>query len=78
MRKCRPEDQLNCKGGLAFGVCGCCKECAKIIGEECGGLWGMAGICDDGLACISDSDPEFGISFFEHMPGRCSPKSTEA
>ena len=77
MWKCTPEDQLSCEGGLAPGACGCCKVCAKLIGEECGGFWGKDGTCDDGLECITDSDPEFGIPLFQQATGRCVPKSGE-
>jgi hypothetical protein len=50
--KCLPLYKLHCKGGRVKDVCGCCPACAKVIGEECGGPWNIAGICDSGLECI--------------------------
>lgn len=41
----------QCKGGLVDDVCHCCKMCAKVEGETCGGLWGFEGTCDQGLIC---------------------------
>ena len=41
----------RCKGGLVFDVCHCCKTCAKLEGERCGGLFGGFGKCDEGLVC---------------------------
>ena len=54
--KCRPLHEMNCKGGLVRDPiqCGCCATCAKLIGEECGGLWNIGGVCDCGLKCIKD------------------------
>lgn len=31
----------------------CCKVCAKIEGESCGGPGNFSGICEPGLSCIS-------------------------
>lgn len=31
----------------------CCKVCAKIEGENCGGPGNFSGICEPGLSCIS-------------------------
>ena len=75
--RCTPEDELNCKGGLAWAICGCCKECAKTIGESCGGDWGMDGTCDVGLKCVTLNNSELGIYLF-HQTGTCWPKMTEA
>jgi len=33
------------------GYCGCCLECAKKEGEECGGQWGEKGKCGADLIC---------------------------
>ena len=43
--------EQRCKGGLVDDVCACCKACAKVEGEVCGGLWGVDGQCDQGLCC---------------------------
>lgn len=39
------------------GMCGCCDVCAKQLGEDCGGLYGMIGTCDKGLDC--DLPPQY-------------------
>ncbi len=41
----------SCPGGTVYGVCGCCLQCAKLEGEECGGYKNMKGTCDEGLFC---------------------------
>ena len=76
MQKCTPEGKLlrKCKGGLVIGICRCCKVCAKIIGEECGGLFSIDGTCDVGLECIT-YDPETGLSSLDQK-GICVPKMT--
>ncbi|KAF8794867.1 Cysteine-rich motor neuron 1 protein like [Argiope bruennichi] len=43
--------RLHCKGGWTLGICGCCKVCAKVEGEECGGQHKYLGKCDEGLVC---------------------------
>lgn len=49
--------KLQCKGGIATGVCGCCPVCARVEGETCGGTWDYLGKCDKGLVCVyQDSD----------------------
>lgn len=30
----------------------CCKVCARVEGEPCGGLFGFSGSCADGLQCV--------------------------
>uniref|UniRef100_A0A4W6CYA1 Ig-like domain-containing protein n=1 Tax=Lates calcarifer TaxID=8187 RepID=A0A4W6CYA1_LATCA len=44
--------QLQCKGGVTTGVCGCCPVCARAEGETCGGTWDYLGKCDEGLVCV--------------------------
>ena len=75
--ECIPVDQLDCKGGLAWGVCGCCQLCAKTIGEACGGPWGLDGTCDDGLTCVITNDSSFGDYLFGQT-GTCVAKMTYA
>ncbi|CAK9300805.1 unnamed protein product [Gordionus sp. m RMFG-2023] len=41
----------NCTGGLVKDVCDCCKICAKVKGEVCGGIYNYLGKCDKGLMC---------------------------
>lgn len=75
---CRPELtcpsteslQRQCKGGLVDDVCRCCKTCAKVEGEVCGGLWGLSGECDQGLVCIKAGGKEFPYMRFMSK-GRC-------
>ncbi|GBN02588.1 hypothetical protein AVEN_245847-1 [Araneus ventricosus] len=43
--------RLQCKGGWTLGICGCCKVCAKVEGEECGGQHDYLGKCDEDLTC---------------------------
>ena len=54
--------KLRCKGGLVFDVCHCCKTCAKVEGERCGGLWGLYGECDQGLYCDREDANEFAMT----------------
>ena len=44
---------MCCKSGeyVKSGYCGCCLECAKDEGEQCGGEWGEKGKCGSGLIC---------------------------
>ncbi|GIY74442.1 IGFBP N-terminal domain-containing protein [Caerostris extrusa] len=56
--------RLNCKGGWTLGICGCCKVCAKLEGEECGGQHNYLGKCDKGLVC-EPQEPKF-VSFFRN------------
>ncbi|KTG45034.1 hypothetical protein cypCar_00041770 [Cyprinus carpio] len=61
---CSPRQalKLQCQGGIATGICGCCPACAKLAGESCGGTWDYLGKCDEGLVCIypeeTDGKPE--------------------
>ena len=75
--QCTPVAKLNCQGGLKMGVCGCCKVCAKIKGEKCGGIWDHFGKCDDGLTCVSDTKDSTGYyaNFGYQAPGRCQSKN---
>lgn len=57
-----------CKGGIVYGICGCCQVCAKIEGESCGGLSDSYGKCDTGLLCYPGSRPK-------HRQGICRCKN---
>jgi len=48
---CKPAEELSCKGGVTKDACGFCTICAKVVGESCGGPWGVEGRCDEGLTC---------------------------
>ncbi|CAL4160774.1 unnamed protein product, partial [Meganyctiphanes norvegica] len=54
--KCRPPE--NCSYGTVKHPCGCCDECAKGPGEECGGPWGIGGQCSKGHYCLVDDSPQ--------------------
>jgi len=71
---CMPVSPSECLSGeLTKGVCGCCDECAKAEGEECGGLWGLAGTCAKNLYC-EDSYQEYDEYYMNYeMPGICKP-----
>jgi len=43
--------------------CNCCRECAKAVGQECGGLWDSAGQCADNLDCVGEDT--------QNSPGVC-------
>ena len=53
--------------GLTMDVCGCCIECAKDVGQKCGGLWGMDGSCGENLECIKPRKWKRG-DLTEQMP----------
>ncbi|KAF7993343.1 hypothetical protein HCN44_006403 [Aphidius gifuensis] len=42
----------DCPGGLTWDPCKCCKVCARVEGEPCGGLFGFSGSCAVGLQCV--------------------------
>ncbi|XP_011494454.1 PREDICTED: insulin-like growth factor-binding protein 7 [Ceratosolen solmsi marchali] len=42
----------DCPGGLTWDPCKCCKVCARVEGEPCGGLFGFSGRCAIGLQCL--------------------------
>lgn len=52
------KSHLNCKGGYTVGVCGCCRTCAKVENEQCGGEHNYLGRCDRGLTCESQLPTE--------------------
>ncbi|XP_047489858.1 venom protein 302-like [Penaeus chinensis] len=54
---CTPEDvaELQCPVGTVANQCGNC-ECARALGEECGGPWDMLGQCASGLTCRRNDD----------------------
>ena len=76
---CTSDEKLNCTGGLTLGICGCCNVCAKVEGEECGGLWNFSGTCDKGLTCVLPNVPDQPDSlFFPHwLKGICMPKNIQ-
>lgn len=55
------KERIHCKGGYSVGVCGCCRVCAKVEGEQCGGQHNYLGRCDIGLTC--EPQPPKEVSF---------------
>ncbi|XP_057290527.1 venom protein 302-like [Hydractinia symbiolongicarpus] len=78
-RFCRPIGVSECKGGVTKDTCGCCYTCAKIEGEECGGMWKIKGNCDKGLYCEKKRKDKGGYLPVEHSTGKCmlDPNSVE-
>ncbi|XP_058788892.1 uncharacterized protein LOC131662913 [Phymastichus coffea] len=50
--ECDPLGGDDCPGGLTWDPCKCCKVCARLEGEPCGGLFGFSGRCALGLQCV--------------------------
>ncbi|XP_078592748.1 venom protein 302-like [Branchiostoma floridae x Branchiostoma japonicum] len=48
----------NCPQGTVPDVCGCCRRCAKVEGETCGGMWNLDGFCAMGLTCEMPESPQ--------------------
>ena len=65
----------NCAGGLTTDACECCKVCAKVVNETCGGKYGLAGKCDEGLECLPSV--EVGESITGHEEGICQGTYTQ-
>merc|ERR1719481_606728 len=64
-QECPPIPDYCSTGQTVLDPCGCCEECAKGEGDECGGLFGLYGTCADDLECVENSeDPE-------NLPGEC-------
>ncbi|XP_063994822.1 cysteine-rich motor neuron 1 protein isoform X2 [Diachasmimorpha longicaudata] len=50
--ECDVLTEEDCPGGLTWDPCRCCKVCARVEGEPCGGLFGFSGSCAVGLQCV--------------------------
>lgn len=46
----------KCGGGLVFEPCHFCKTCAKLAGEECGGIQNIYGSCNESLECVYENE----------------------
>ncbi|CAM1299050.1 Uncharacterised protein g2310 [Pycnogonum litorale] len=57
------DDELKCPGGKVYDmrVCGCCKRCAKQVGQACEGYLNLKGQCDKGLFCSDQRGDSGGI-----------------
>eukprot|EP00092_Neocalanus_flemingeri_P036105 GFUD01039309.1.p1 GENE.GFUD01039309.1~~GFUD01039309.1.p1 ORF type:complete len:205 (+),score=38.83 GFUD01039309.1:57-671(+) len=51
---CPPPPQYCASGQVTKDVCACCDVCAKAVGQQCGGPWGISGTCADDLFCELD------------------------
>merc|ERR1712243_424655 len=55
---CPELDANDCQSKeLVVGPCGC-QECAKAVGEECGGPWEAFGQCAGSFTCIKHDEEE--------------------
>ncbi|XP_067143719.1 venom protein 302-like [Centruroides vittatus] len=62
---CINKTEEECPVGVVYNTCGCCKVCAKNIGEVCDGPYKVYGQCGRGLICVKPSPPP-GIDSFLH------------
>ncbi|XP_034939320.1 cysteine-rich motor neuron 1 protein [Chelonus insularis] len=63
----------DCPGGLTWDPCKCCKVCARVEGEPCGGLFGFSGRCAVGLQCVIKNlrpPEELDEGICSKIPGR--------
>uniref|UniRef100_H2YAQ5 Cysteine-rich motor neuron 1 protein n=1 Tax=Ciona savignyi TaxID=51511 RepID=H2YAQ5_CIOSA len=72
--RCELKDPASCPGGTVRDACECCMECAKLEGEECGGIFGIKGQCDAHLSCIIQ--PNNGDPLDGNVAGVCKGKPT--
>ncbi|XP_011300108.1 single insulin-like growth factor-binding domain protein-2 [Fopius arisanus] len=64
----------DCPGGLTWDPCRCCRVCARVEGEPCGGLFGFSGSCAVGLQCVIKNlrpPDELDEGTCSKIPGRC-------
>ncbi|XP_059488095.1 single insulin-like growth factor-binding domain protein-2 [Neocloeon triangulifer] len=47
-------ERLKCAYGKIKDVCNCCDFCGNGPGEQCGGEFGILGMCGKGLECVSN------------------------
>ncbi|XP_023241814.1 venom protein 302-like [Centruroides sculpturatus] len=73
---CVDKTEEDCPSvGVTMYVCGCCKVCAEGIGQECGGLYNLSGICGRNLECVKPPLPkEFGEDMENFSIGTCQEK----
>ncbi|CAB3367860.1 Hypothetical predicted protein [Cloeon dipterum] len=53
--ECEPLTEADCPRGsaLVWDPCGCCRVCARLENEPCGGPDGFFGTCARGLQCVA-------------------------
>ncbi|XP_071450097.1 uncharacterized protein [Hetaerina americana] len=53
--ECEEVREWECPGGgVVWDACGCCRVCARVEDEPCGGPEGFHGSCAPGLHCVLD------------------------
>jgi hypothetical protein len=51
--ECEELSESDCPGGgTVWDPCGCCRVCARVENEPCGGPYGFYGSCAAGLECV--------------------------
>lgn len=55
--ECEPLDEEQCPGGAVWDACRCCRLCARVEDEPCGGPHGFHGACAEGLQCVVKGRP---------------------
>lgn len=51
--ECEELSESDCPGGgTVWDPCGCCRVCARVENEPCGGPYGFYGTCAVGLECV--------------------------
>ncbi|KAJ1521326.1 hypothetical protein ONE63_003002 [Megalurothrips usitatus] len=55
--ECEPLDEGQCPGGAVWDACRCCRVCARVRDEPCGGPHGFHGACAQGLQCVVKGRP---------------------
>ncbi|CAD6235428.1 GSCOCG00007894001-RA-CDS [Cotesia congregata] len=71
--ECDVLTEEDCPGGLTWDPCKCCKVCARVEGEPCGGLFGFSGRCAVGLQCVIKNlrpPDELDEGICSKIPGR--------
>ena len=68
---CPDFDTSQCLYEIVKDPCGCCPECAKGPGEECGGIFRIAGQCTNGSLCLLSVEYGLPYSSYIQTKGTC-------
>ncbi|KAK6619060.1 hypothetical protein RUM44_003442 [Polyplax serrata] len=72
--ECEDVSKDDCPGGgTVWDPCKCCRVCARIDGEPCGGPHGFYGTCADGLDCIVATHASGKPVLAANSEGICTP-----